>query len=86
MHIARYREHRITLPDTQEPWVIEQLTSITQAESTSRTGTSAINYQKIPGKKNDLLMTGVLTEAHCYSLYDEHNPANQITDWYVEDD
>ena len=78
MHIARYREKRISLPDTQEPWVIEQLTSITQAESTSRTGTSAINYQKISGKKNDLLMTGVLTEAHCYSLYDENNPRNVV--------
>ena len=80
--ISRFHAKKITIPNA-EPWVMDQLTSETSETIYSRDGGSYIRFNKMPGRKDDLLMALTFAECAIYTTHDPNNPRNFVPQSYI---
>ena len=80
--ITRFYSHRIVIPEA-ENWLVDQITAITQESREQRTGGTSIVFDKIKGRKNDLLMCLTFAECMIYEGVDDTNPANRKATWGI---
>ena len=74
--ISRFHDKKITIPKSDNNWMIEHLTAETAETVQQRTRGSYIRFSKMNGRKDDFLFSLVFAECLAFMEHDENNPGN----------